>query len=317
MKTGYESLSIEEEQLGEMESFQPPMTRRKLDVLYELKKSGRLSQGELARKMGTRPTALANILLKLDDYSPKLLNKEYEGKYCYYTLSEQGCRLLEENLNLEPGGRVKESSALQDREDEALFQTAQKSVASLKEQYGDDWYEALDDVLIRYVRGSGHLPKEKAKLLAHQYLRSLELLTMHQNDRLRNQTLALLKGSVGFNRVTEFVDTYFVPFDVVLKTLAERNQTLQIHVVLKCIFTEQEDKTVSGYIRDLGWSGDSLQSMKDVIPKIKRCIVGYTLEDIFDYATALLPDQEMLCASISQWLLEIGPQGDAEKAKEP
>lgn len=315
MKIESESLNMEEEQLSEIESFQPPMTKRKLDVLYELKKSGRLSQGELARKMGIRPTALANILLKLDDYSPKLLNKEYEGKYCYYALSEQGCRFVEENLNLDLGGRVKESSALQDREDEELFQVAKRSVDSFKEQYGDEWHAAFDDVLIRYVRGSSYLPDENSKLLAHQYLRSLELLTIHQNDKLRNQTLALLKGSVGLSRVTEFVDVYFVPFSIVLKTLVERNQALKINVALKSIFSEQEDKTASGYIKDMGWSGDSLQKMKDVVPKIKQCIAGYALEDIFDYATALLPDQETLCASISQWLLEIG-QADVEKAGE-
>lgn len=315
MKIESESLNMEEGQLSEIESFQPPMTKRKLDVLYELKKSGRLSQGELARKMGIRPTALANILLKLDDYSPKLLNKEYEGKYCYYALSEQGCRFVEENLNLDLGGRVKESSALQDREDEELFQVAKRSVDSFKEQYGDEWHAAFDDVLIRYVRGSSYLPDENSKLLAHQYLRSLELLTIHQNDKLRNQTLALLKGSVGLSRVTEFVDVYFVPFSIVLKTLVERNQALKINVALKSIFSEQEDKTASGYIKDMGWSGDSLQKMKDVVPKIKQCIAGYALEDIFDYATALLPDQETLCASISQWLLEIG-QADAEKAGE-
>lgn len=315
MKIENESLNMEEEQLSEIESFQPPMTKRKLDVLYELKKSGRLSQGELARKMGIRPTALANILLKLDDYSPKLLNKEYEGKYCYYALSEQGCRFVEENLNLDLGGRVKESSALQDREDEELFQVAKRSVDSFKEQYGDEWHAAFDDVLIRYVRGSSYLPDENSKLLAHQYLRSLELLTIHQNDKLRNQTLALLKGSVGLSRVTEFVDVYFVPFSIVLKTLMERNQALKINVALKSIFAEQEDKTASGYIKDMGWSGDYLQKMKDVVPKIKQCIAGYALEDVFDYATALLPDQETLCASISQWLLEIG-QADAEKAGE-
>lgn len=315
MKIESESLNMEEEQLSEIESFQPPMTKRKLDVLYELKKSGRLSQGELARKMGIRPTALANILLKLDDYSPKLLNKEYEGKYCYYALSEQGCRFVEEKLNLDLGGRVKESSALQDREDEELFQVAKRSVDSFKEQYGDEWHAAFDDVLIRYVRGSSYLPDENSKLLAHQYLRSLELLTIHQNDKLRNQTLALLKGSVGLSRVTEFVDVYFVPFSIVLKTLVERNQALKINVALKSIFSEQEDKTASGYIKDMGWSGDSLQKMKDVVPKIKQCIAGYALEDIFDYATALLPDQETLCASISQWLLEIG-QADVEKAGE-
>lgn len=315
MKIESESLNMEEEQLSEIESFQPPMTKRKLDVLYELKKSGRLSQGELARKMGIRPTALANILLKLDDYSPKLLNKEYEGKYCYYALSEQGCRFVEENLNLDLGGQIKESSALQDREDKELFQVAKRSVDSFKEQYGDEWHAAFDDVLIRYVRGSSYLPDENSKLLAHQYLRSLELLTIHQNDKLRNQTLALLKGSVGLSRVTEFVDVYFVPFSIVLKTLVERNQALKINVALKSIFSEQEDKTASEYIKDMGWSGDSLQKMKDVVPKIKQCIAGYALEDIFDYATALLPDQETLCASISQWLLEIG-QADVEKAGE-
>lgn len=315
MEIGHElNLSRPVEQLSEMERLRLSMTKRKLDVLYELKKNKRLSQGELARKIGIKPTALANILLKLDDYSPKLLNKEYEGKYCYYALSELGYRFVEENQKNDLG-RVKESSALLDKEDEALFWAAQKSLDEFKGQYGDEWQVFFDDVLVHYTRGTKQTPDKQPKLLANQYLRSLELLTMHQNDKLRNETLALLKGSVSLSRVTEFIDTYFDPFSIVLRTLQQGGQTLQISVALKSIFAERKDKKATEYINDIGWNSDLLHELEEAVSKIKICIAGYTLEDIFDYVTALLPDQEILCSSISQWLLEFSTV-EAEKVRE-
>ena len=102
----------------DQEELQRFLTKRKQEVLSELYRSGRLSQGELANRVHAKPTALSNILQKLDSFSPKLIKKDYEGKYCFYTLTEFGRKLMEK----EPEAvQTQKSRLLQDREDEVLF----------------------------------------------------------------------------------------------------------------------------------------------------------------------------------------------------
>ncbi|MCI8840933.1 MAG: winged helix-turn-helix transcriptional regulator [Oscillibacter sp.] len=281
----------------DQEELQRFLTKRKQEVLSELYRSGRLSQGELANRVHAKPTALSNILQKLDSFSPKLIKKDYEGKYCFYTLTEFGRKLMEK----EPEAvQTQKSRLLQDREDEVLFQMAYESLHELGRS--DEKQTLFDDVMVFYVRGARVIPNRKYRRLVNQYLRSLELLALHQNERLFNQTLKLLTNPHDNSRVTEFIDDYFTPFSPVLRTLQEKGQELQISRILRSVFTGQTDETVEHCIQAVGWDEESLQEMKTAAKRIKLCLMGCGLEEIYDYFTALLPDQEMLSASLSQWL---------------
>lgn len=279
------------------EDLQNLLTKRQRDVLYALRRGGRLSQGELAGQIHAKPTALSNLLLKLDRFTPKLIQRDYEGKYCFYTLTEFGHQLIEQET--EPT-RPPATSLLQDRGDEVLFQTALESLRKLK-QIGDP-AKRFDDVLVVYVRGATVMPDPQSRRLVVQYLRSLELLSLHQNEVMFNQTLELLTERLDKLRVEEFMDYYFEPFSPVLRTLQEQGQELQISSILRSVFTDRVNETTRNLVQAVGWSSEELQELEAAAVRIKACLKNCSLEEIYDYFTALLPDQELLSASLSQWL---------------
>lgn len=289
------------EDLLELETIRGAMTKRRMEVLRELKENGQLSQGELAQRIHAKPTALSNLLLKFDTFSPKLIEKNYVGKFCYYSLSDWGRRLVEED----PEPRlifIKEDSAAQEKEDEFLFQTARANLADMKQEYGEKWCLVFDDVLSYYLKTVRDVPNKKQRNLVNGYLKSLELLRIHQNDRQGNQTLKLLTESIHRYRVTEFMDELFYPFITVLRSLRDKELVYPATSVLQHFFTGCRDQPKADYIQDLGWSRNSLEELEKAVKRIVTRLKGCGEREIYEYCNALLPEQEMLSRLISQWL---------------
>lgn len=276
------------------------MTKRRAQVLLVLRDSGRLSQGELARKINAKPTALSNLLIRFDNFTPALLEKEYEGKYCYYTLSEWGRRYVEK-ITPKQASKV---LPLQEREDEILYFEAKSCIVDLMNFYGDEWQSAFDDVLVHYTRNSRCAPDRNLKRQVNQYLRSLELLTVHQNDRLRNQTLALLTNPILSSRIAEFMDQLFDPLSIVLTSLQDRSQAAAVSRALRFVFTGRKERSTEADLVSIGWTEKTVRSLDRVAKRIRECLAGFESEDVDDFFSALLPDQEILCALIRQLVLE-------------
>lgn len=287
--------------LSNPEAFRPALTRRQLEVLRELYKGGQMPQGELARRTQMKATSLSNLLLRLDSLYPDLFLKEYQGRFCYYALSDWGRRFVEEQL--EPA-REQESAVLLNREDEVLFESADESVRELRRLYEEEWPAAFNDVLMFYMAGGRLLPDSQAKALVNQYLRSLELLTVHENERFKEQTLKLVSDPVNRSRIAKFVDEYFAPFLVVLRSLQEKRQTFAVSSILRAVFTGQTDVAEKQEARSIGWDSEALHDLEKAARQLRVRLNGCAPEAIYDYLSALLPDQEMLCVLISQWLVE-------------
>lgn len=277
------------------------VTPRRMDILCALESCVRLSQGELAQHVNMKPTALANHLLKFDNFRPKLLEKVNEGKYCYYTLSEQGQRFLKQNRDA-AAPRIRKSTALLDRQDELLFASAETSVVELKRQFGDEWGKVFDDVLVHYTLGSSVVPNDGATKLVNQYLRSFELLIMHQNEQVYSKMLSLLEEGTNRSRVTEFIDGFFVPFSIVLKKIQEKDQLFSVGAVLEFVFTGDRKETMKAHLQALNWDSNTIQTLQETVKQIKRRISGFGQQGIYDYFTVLLPDQEAWAWTVSRWI---------------
>lgn len=117
MNCSWGSLIEDSSIFDKIQEFVTPIRLEILRALYDDDKPP--SQGELALQLSLKPTALANRLLKFDSFTPKLLEKIYEGKFCYYTLSEWGRRYMDRFAEAEKA-QVQESTALLDRQDEIL-----------------------------------------------------------------------------------------------------------------------------------------------------------------------------------------------------
>lgn len=277
------------------------VTPLRLDILRVLYNNGRQSQGELALHLSLKPTALANRLLKFDSFNPKLLEKVYEGKYCYYALSEWGQRFMDRISEAETA-QVRESTALLDRQDEILFALAQSSIEELKCCFGDEWGKAFDNVLVRYMLGSKFVPDNTAKKLTNQFLKSFELLMMHQNEQMYNKALGLLDDGTASSRATDFIDDFFLPFSNVLAKMQEKNQLISIGTVLEFIFTGEKQDSIGTHLRTLDWNNSDLRKLQETVLQIKECLSGYEQEEIYDYFTVLLPDQEPWAWILSRWI---------------
>lgn len=301
MSAEYES--YREKQAGDSsvwDDIQSFVTPRQLEILCALR-GERLSQGELAQRVHMKPTALANHLIKIDNFHPKLLEKVYEGKYCYYTLSEWSRRFLEERP--EAGtARAKDSAALLDRQDEILLAAAEAGVTELKRQFGDEWEKAFNHVLVYYVLGCTVAPDVDAKRLVNQYLKSLGLLMMHQNERLANKVLAMLKDGATQDWVTDFIDDFFMPFSIILKKMQEKEQLFAVGAVLEFLFAGGEEEGVEAHLKALGWDSDTLQKLQEAAGRIKVRVSGYGRQEVYDYFTVLLPDQEAWAWTVSRWI---------------
>lgn len=285
------------------------ITKRRLELLIVLNKNGRLSQGELASMMHARPSATANLLMKFDGVMPRFLNKEYEGKFCYYTLSNWGRRFLEENpdINIEIS-QNKANNSSHDKEDEAFFLKAKESLAELEQRQKseDDWQVIFNDILVYYTRGSKVISDESAESsvrFVNLYLQSLERFRLHQNDKLFNQTLDLLTDSTNRSRVSEFIDNFFEPFSIVLKALEKEGQALRVTTIMESIFSGQQSDAIDKDIRAVGWDTKSFYELKTVALRIKGFLEGATQKDICDYFTALLSNHEILGVLFSKLLL--------------
>ena len=289
------------EDLLDLEATRRAMTKRRMEVLRELKEEGELSQGELAQRIHAKPTALSNLLLKFDAFSPKLIEKRCVGKFCYYSLTEWGRRLVEEELETRPICIVEDSTA-QEKEDEFLFQRAKVNLEEMKQEYGEKWCVIFDDVLFYYLKTVYEVPDKKQRALVNGYLKSLEVLRIHQNDKQGNQTLKLLTDRLHRYRVTEFMDEIFHPFIIVLRSLRDKDLIYPVTTVLQHFFTECEGRPDSDCIRDLGWDKSSLEELQASVKRIATRLKGRSEREIYEYCTALLPEQEMLSRLISQWL---------------
>lgn len=282
-----------------IQEFVTPLRLEILRALYD--DDNPPSQGELALQLSLKPTALANRLLKFDSFTPKLLEKIYEGKFCYYTLSEWGRRYMDRFAEAEKA-QVQESTLLLDRQDEILFASAQASVEDLKCWFGDEWGKAFDNVLVRYTLGSRFAPDSTAKKLTNQFLKSFGLLMMHQNERLYNKALELLDDGTASSRVTDFIDDFFMPFAIVLAKMQQKNQLFSVGTVLESIFVGNEHQDMKTHLQALEWDKSDLRKLQEAALRVKKCLSGYEQEEIYDYFTVLLPDQEAWAWMLSRWI---------------
>lgn len=272
-------------------------TNRQKRILCKLYEAGKQSHQNLADSVGLRPTALSNHLLNIDNAFPGVLKREYVKRFCFYSLTETGRRLVEEFLEPE-ADRSENGRVLLDREDDNLFLEAKNSLEGLDEEKGP---LGFNDVLVYYTRGGSNEVDAGVKRLTDRYLWSLERLVLNQNDRLREQTLALLTDKLNRDRVSQFIDDYFLPFAVVLRELRKQEHTFEIIEILRFAFTGRSE-AAEKYTQSIGWDSELLKNLQEAAGRIRKRLMNCPTEEICDYFAALLPDERMLGVTIAQWL---------------
>lgn len=290
-----ENRSIDEQTFQEINVF---LTAKRLLVILILAEKGSLSQGELAAAIESTVTSLSNIIQKFSQFKYPLLEIERVGRFRRYKLSALGEAYIEARKKRE----ARESAGRTvDEEERRLLQAARESLENFKAHNADDWETHFDDALLRRTRANGEFLSEASEAAVDQYLQCLELLTMRGSYEMHDEALDLLKNPVHRFRVAVFMD-WFAPFISVLQSIQNGAEPYDICTILKAAFEEQPKSVVNNHIKAVGWKNDEYEKLTQVVPHLKRCVTGYTLKQIYQYFTGLLPDQKFLCNDIAQWL---------------
>lgn len=275
--------------------FLAPQRRR--TVFETLIAKEQLSQGDLAKAVGSTATALSNLLTRFDKFEYRLLEVQNVGKYRYYKLSECGRAYLEAIGQSTDCETESESKSVES----SLFQEAESSIREFKELNEDKWKSNLNKALMRLVNGRGSFLDKKGEMLVKRYLRCVELLSWRGNHTVLNLVLALMSDDILRDDVEAFME-YFEPFIAVLKVLEceDEENICRVYMLVKAAFSEGEEKTIESFIREIKWNNGEYNRLKDIALKLKECVSGYNEEEIYQYFSYLLPDQVQLSMYIAR-----------------
>lgn len=280
----------------EIDNFLIPKKRRA--VIYQLKEHGELTQGELAAAIGSTVTSLYNIIKAFDALSYRLFEVERTGKYRRYKLSVLGWSYVAES---EENNSQSTDCFVSDLETRRLIQEAKESIDIFKMKNSDKgWELCLDEALRRRI-DVGEQLDEKSELLVDQYLRCIELLAIRGDFDAHDQVLDMLTNAIHRERVERFMDQ-FEPFIAILQYLADGGKAIHICKILKSVFGVQPDSTVEPHIEAAGWKDDEYYKLKQIAPKLRNRIAGYSEDEIVQFFDRLLPGQGILSCYLAELL---------------
>lgn len=275
--------SIEDKTLEELVR---AVTARMNSVLLGLAEHGELSQGDLAKAIGSNATALSNLLAKFERLSIKLLIVRNVGRYRYYKLSEEGEAYLAATGQL----TVPKTDSEPEGRDAALFQEAKQVVDDLKRICGEKWKRSFNKTMMKLLQGKGNALPQQGEELVYRYLRCVELLTMRNGYAALNEALKELPDEVLRDDVEEFMD-YFQHFIYLLNLLEQGRDPTGVYMLVKAAFLNEAGKSKDQYIEEIGWDHSSYTKLRTQAQELKSCVSGYSEEEISRYFSVLLPNQ--------------------------
>lgn len=271
------------------------LTAKRRAVVFALAEGGEAVQGDLATKIGSTVTSLANMTQKFDKFPHKLLESERFGKYRLYRLSALGRAYVEgtEQRDADPPDEDL------DEEDRRIFREAETSLVCFRERYKDDWRVKLDDALLWRIRGCGSMGNESDEELVNRYLASLEQLVMRENYAAFEKALALLRDEILRNRMEAYMER-FQSFLPVLRSLEDSPISFDVREVLRDAFCGQEAAEVVNYIGAIGWKPDEYTALKKVAEELTDITAGYGKKQIYVLFQGLLPNLDDLSFYLAQ-----------------
>lgn len=276
-----------------LEKLTRTVTARMNSVLLGLAEHGELSQGDLAKAIGSNATALSNLLVKFERLSVKLLISRNVGRYRYYELSGEGWAYLAATGQ----SAVPKTDGEPEGTDAALFNEAKQALDELKQLCGEKWKRSFNKTMMKLVQGRSSAPAQQGEDLVYRYLRCVELLTMRNDVTTLKDTMEELPDEVLQDGVEEFMD-YFQQFVPLLNHLDRGGDPTSVYLVAKAAFFNED--AANDHIAKIKWDSDGYSKLKVQAQNLKRCVEGYSEEEISRYFNILLPGQIPLSLYIAR-----------------
>ena len=291
-------LLINEQMSREIANFLLPLKRSAL--VDTLDAEGELSQGELASRIDSSAASLSNIVAKFDQFDYKLLDVKIAGKYRIYSLSEIGKAYMRQTREQTD---QRDNSKTLERVDEELLRRAEESVQGFIRQarQSESWQTKFNEAMIRRIYGIGDRLDEESEQWVDQYLECLERLTLRESEGMLDKAMKPLQNQILKEWVGRYMDR-FARFLPVLKGLRNRKKSLKLFKGLEAVFTGKDKELCTELLTALGLKELECTRLWDTVAELKKCVAGYSEEEIHQYFDSLLPDCGTLSCSIAGWI---------------
>lgn len=276
-----------------LEKLTRTVTARMNSVLLGLAEQGELSQGDLAKAIGSNATALSNLLVKFERLSVRLLISRNVGRYRYYELSKEGWAYLAATGQ----SAVPKADSEPEGTDTAIFNEAKQALDELKQLCGEKWKRSFNKTMMKLVQGRSNAPAQQGEELIYQYLHCVELLIMRNRLSTLEDTMKELPDEILQDGVEEFMD-YFQHFVPLLNYLDRGGDPTCVYLVVKAAFFNED--AVNDHIARIKWDYSGYIELRTQAQNLKQCVEGYSEEEIGRYFNILLPNQIPLSLYIAR-----------------
>lgn len=284
------------------------LTAKRRAVVFALAEDEELSQGDLAAKVGSTVTSLANIIQKFEKFPHGLLESERSGKYRRYRLSDLG-KAYVESLRQADAGTLDEDL---DDEDRRLLREAETSLICFRERHKDDWTVRMDDALVWRIRSYQYLGDDADEKLVNRYLGCLEQLVMRESYTVFEKGKALLKDGILQLRIDAYMKR-FLPLAQVLRRLGDRPAAFDTRMMLRFAFNVRDVSEAKDHIEAAGWKIDEYNALKTAAEELRDITAGYGEKQVYLLFQGLLPGLDDLSFYLAQLIYGRHAQGEARE----
>lgn len=284
------------------------LTPKRRAVLFALAEDGELAQGDLAAKVESTVTSLANIIQRFEKFPHRLLESERSGKYRRYRLSELG-RAYVEGMRQTDAGDFDEDL---DDEDRRLLLEADTILICFRERHKNDWTVKMDDALVWRIRSYQYLGDDADEKLVNRYLGCLEQLVMRGSYTVFEMGKALLKEEILQLRIDAYMSR-FQPLVQILRHLEDRPAAFDMRMMLRFAFNARDVSEAKEHIEAAGWKIDEYNALKTTAEELRDITAGYGEKQVYLLFQGLLPGLDDLSFYLAQLIYGRHAQGERKE----
>lgn len=266
------------------------ISRKRKQILIELYPKRKLSQGELAKAVGTSTASLANILLNFEGFRYPLLESESEGKRRYYSLSRLGRDYIENCRRQEK----KEEKRKIVRDSSQMLQKAKACLAEFQ-ALEENWEFELEEALLARIECRKIISNERQRAV-DDFLKSIEhVLTYDYENQLLNVLKIMDRNNILQIRLSQFIDKFDL-FRPVLEAWENGFDVLQLYELLDAAISDDQNST---YAEDLHWT-EEYDRLVEGISYVTEKAAGEEMQVLYECFQSFLAGNQVLSGFLAR-----------------
>lgn len=298
MKLKVNNTQLSDKQIQEISDF---VIRKRKQVMTTLWEKGELTQGDLAKGIGSTVTSLSNILLRFDNFKHKLLEYDNRGVRKYISLSQIGILYMQflnhgdissTNEKIIPSNHA---YLLQEARNQIKY-FQRKAAETTADDTEDDTELLIENTLLFLHYGIANESAAEDIDALLKYIYCLEKLILSESDVYYNKVLELIQSGILKKRIEQFLEGFYL-FLPILQILEDKNNIFQVCSLIKKI-AKGNVQEASDTVEEKNWNIDC----KKLSEYLHKTALSHKKneEDIYKVLCGCLPDKMELAAMLTQ-----------------